>query len=70
MAEILPHKFPQSVYDKWEAFLQWENLVLRSVDHPIAVKAAKLRSDCLKKKPMVVLKLPDALHIATFFGIQ
>lgn len=66
VAEILPSKNPPEVFEKWEACLQWESMHLRAVDHPIVVRAARLRSDCIKKRPKVVIELADAIHVATY----
>lgn len=66
VAEVLAFHYDAEIYDKWEACLQWENLQLRAVDHPIAIRASKLRSECLKQQPKVRIKMADAIHVATF----
>lgn len=66
VAEILQVKVSPEAYEKWEAFLQLPRLQLRAVDHPVAIRAARLRANCLQQHPPVRIKMADALHVATY----
>ncbi|MGO8673090.1 MAG: type II toxin-antitoxin system VapC family toxin [Capsulimonadaceae bacterium] len=66
VVEILESKTDQAAFDRWEAALQWENLHVRAVDHPVAVRAQKLRSECDRQKSKPVTHSEDAIHVATY----
>ena len=76
VVEVLPSKVTPQAYEKFEAWLQWRNLVVRAVDHPIAKKAAMIRDKCLcyplPGGDKVKIRTVDPIHIATalIYGIE
>ena len=66
VVEIMRHRLTPDQFERWEAWQQLPNLVLRGVDYGIAVRARELRDQGRRLKPCALnIGLPDALHAAT-----
>jgi predicted nucleic acid-binding protein len=65
LIEVLPSKSPPDVYERFEAWMQWPNMLALAADLRICQRAAQIRDSGVRAVPKISLSTPDVIHMAT-----